>query len=59
MCIRHPTNCSVQSVAERGVVVLLLSSVRGKRSSNCRHFNTHVSAQGIEARDTVPDGLET
>ena len=28
MCIRHPTNCSVQSVAERGAAVLSLSRNR-------------------------------
>ena len=54
MCIRHHTNCSVESVVERGSVVLPLSSVRGlQRSSSCRNFNTHVSAQGIEDRGTT------
>ena len=42
MCIRHHTNCSVESVTERGVVLLLNPHIVfsvGKRSSGCRNFN--------------------
>ena len=51
MSIRHPTNCSVQSVTDE-VQQSFHCLQREEEVVKCRNFNAHVSAQGIEARGT-------
>ena len=58
MCIRHHTNCSVESVSERGAPEPSMVLSTWKRSSSCRNFNSRVCPGHRGSGDPVWDVLK-